>query len=369
MDTPRKVVVLGSTGSIGRQALDVVRSNPDLHVVGLAAGSDRRQLERQADEFGAEHVGLGPDEAAVLAAVDEADVVLNGIVGAAGLRASVAALEAGKTLALANKESLVAAGEVCRRAAARGGGAIVPVDSEHAAIAHCLDGAPRVAVEGIVLTASGGPFRNRADLASVTPHEALQHPNWAMGPKITIDCATLMNKGLEMIEAHHLFALDYDRIEVVVHPQSIVHGGVRFADGSMLLQAAPPDMRIPIQAALTGTHAVPSGQRVELASLGSLDFEPPDVERFPALALASEAGRLGGPFPAALNAANEVAVAAFLQGGIGFTDIPAVVATVLDTQDAADVLELEDVLEVDAHARRRAGEVVGRGIAVGGGAA
>ncbi|HEX2049574.1 MAG TPA: 1-deoxy-D-xylulose-5-phosphate reductoisomerase [Actinomycetota bacterium] len=355
----RRIVVLGSTGSIGRQALDVIAARDDMRVVGLAAGSDRAQLDAQARATGAHFACLGAEAAVELARLPKADVVLNAIVGAAGLRASTAALEAGKVLALANKESLVAGGEVCRAAAARGGGTIVPVDSEHAAIAQCLEGRAGADVARIVLTASGGPFRTRGDLSAVTPAEALAHPTWTMGPKITVDSATLMNKGLEVIEAHHLFGFGYDDIDVVVHPQSVVHGAVELADGSVVLQAAPADMRIPIQAALTyPQRGTLSFERIDFDKLGVLEFEPVDRERFPALSLAYDAGRRGGTHPAVLNAANEVAVGAFLSGELPFTGIADVVAGVLSEHDGAAGDDLGAVLAADAWARRRARSLV-----------
>ena len=356
----RRVVILGSTGSIGRQALDVVRTNSDLFdVVGLCAGSDARSLEAQVEEFGSPHFGLGEEAAVRLAALEEADVVLNAIVGAAGLRASVAALEAGQRLALANKESLVAGGEVCLRAAAQSGGEIVPVDSEHAAIAQALQGVPPYAVSRVVLTASGGPFRRRSDLRRVRPEEALNHPTWSMGKKITVDSASLMNKGLEVIEAHHLFGLDYDRIGVVVHPQSIVHGIVELTDGTTLLHAAPADMRIPIQAALGTRDTVRRVcDAVDLTEVGTLQFEPLDSRRFRAVGLCYEAGRQGLSYPAVLNAANEEAVHAFLNARISFTDIPGVIESVLSSHEPVDAKDLASVLGADRWARQEATRLV-----------
>ena len=353
---PTRVVVLGSTGSIGRQAIEVAKAHPDrLEVVGLATGSDEATLRAQADDLGVRHTALGGDESAELATLDHADVVLNAVVGAAGLKASVAALDAGKTLALANKESLVAGGPVCRRALERGGGRIVPVDSEHVAIAQCLRGTSMDEVARVTLTASGGPFRETPDLDAVTPDQALQHPTWKMGPKITIDCATLMNKGLEVIEAHFLFDLDYERISVVVHPQSLVHGIVEFRDGSSVLQAAPPDMRLPIQSALLGEERIWSGlDAVDLSTAGALEFEPVDRERFPALDLAYEAGRRGDSFPAVLNAANEEAVNAFLAKSLPFTEITQVVEETLSSHTPTPIEDLEAVLEVDGWARDHA---------------
>ena len=354
------VVILGATGSIGRQAIDVIKANPERFVViGLSAGTDAAGLEVLARELNVTRTALGPDEAVSLARDVEGDIVLNGIVGAAGLRATVAALERGARVALANKESLVAGGVACERAAERGGGSIVPVDSEHAALSQCLEGRDRAEVARLIVTASGGPFRERADLTSVTPDEALQHPTWSMGPKITIDSATLMNKGLEVIEAHHLFGFDYDAIDVVVHPQSIVHGMVELVDGTLLMQAATTDMRIPIQAALGSPDRF--GSRlpgIDLRAAGRLDFEPVDRDRFPCIDLGYAAGRTARSMPAVLNAANEEAVAAFLAGRIGFTDIPRVIEGVMDAHEPFDVDELEAVLAADDAGRRGATDVM-----------
>ena len=363
---PRRVAILGSTGSIGTQALDVVRANPELlKVAALVAGSDADALARQAAEFNVDTTGLGSTAAEDIASMDGVDVVLNAVVGAAGLRASVAALSSGKVLALANKESLVAGGEVCNGAAAAGAGSIVPVDSEHAALFQCLstDGSP---ASSVVLTASGGPFRERRDLSDVTVDEALAHPTWSMGKKVTIDSATLMNKGLEVIEAHHLFGFDYDDIDVVVHPQSVVHAAVRCADGTMVMQAAPPDMRLPIQTALTWPFAAAGHvATIDLAEVGRLTFEPVDRARFPSLDLAYSAGREGGTYPAALNAANEVAVGAFLDGAIGFLDIASVVESVLEVHEAGDAFSLDDVLVSDAAARDAARRSIEDRVGVG----
>ncbi|HZA41280.1 MAG TPA: 1-deoxy-D-xylulose-5-phosphate reductoisomerase [Actinomycetota bacterium] len=360
--TPTNLAILGSTGSIGRQAIDVVLAHPDRwRIVGLAAGSDGAALAEQVAQTGADHSGLGADYALHLATLPEIDLVLNAIVGAAGLRASAAALGAGKTLALANKESLVAGGRICLDAARRGGGSIVPVDSEHAAISQCLEARASESVERIVLTASGGPFRTRRLLDDVSPDEALAHPTWSMGPKISIDSATLMNKGLEVIEAHYLFGLDYDHIDVVVHPQSLVHGVVVFADGSMLLQAAPTDMRIPIQAALSHPDRLPFPvERIDLEKVASLAFEPVDHNRFPCLRLAYEAGRKGGSFPAVLNAANEEAVNAFLLGFISFPSIPTVIESVLEAHAGNDTDDLDVMLDIDAWARSQARRIMRR---------
>jgi 1-deoxy-D-xylulose-5-phosphate reductoisomerase len=358
----RRVVILGSTGSIGRQALEVIQSHPDhFEVVGLVAGRDADSLASQARDFPGAESGLGEEAAVRVAALDQADIVLNAIVGAAGLRASLSALSNGKTLALANKESLIAGGELCLAAAERGGGRIVAVDSEHAAIAQCLAHTRRSDVKRIVLTASGGPFRSTPDLSRVTPEDALKHPTWNMGPKITIDCATLMNKGLEMIEAHYLFDLPYDSIDVLIHPQSVVHGIVELNDGSMLMQAAPTDMRIPLQAALSDPEMLESPvDPLDLADASPLAFEPVDLERFPSVRLAEHAGRSGQTYPAALNAANEVAVRAFLQGEIGFMDIPSVVEEVLDRHEPLDATVESNVFEADGGARRHARTVSSR---------
>jgi 1-deoxy-D-xylulose-5-phosphate reductoisomerase len=364
----QKVVLLGATGSIGRQALEVIRALPErLEVIGLVAGHDADALAELARAFPGAATGLGPDAAVEMAGSSDADVVLNAIVGAAGLRASIAALGSGKTLALANKESLVAGGEVCRAARSRGGGTMVPVDSEHVAVAQCLEGRDRSTVKRIVLTASGGPFRTRADLSEVTVQEALAHPTWSMGPKITIDCATLINKGLEVIEAHFLFDIDPDDIAVVVHPQSLVHAMVELVDGSFVMQAAPTDMRIPIQAALTWPDRLPSPvAALEPRTMGPLTFEVLDERRFPAVQLAYQVLRAGRTFPAALNAANEIAVEAFLDERLSFETIAGVVAEVIDSHEPGDATTLEGVLDADKRARKSAQGVIERlGAAVG----
>jgi 1-deoxy-D-xylulose-5-phosphate reductoisomerase len=356
----KNVVILGCTGSIGRQALEVIGAHSDRwNVLGLAAGSDDRSLRAQVRATAAPHHGLGADAAIELATLPEADIVLNAIVGAAGLRPSLAALEAGKMLALANKESLVAGGSLCMEAATLGGGDIVPVDSEHAAIAQALQGADPRSVHRIVITASGGPFRTRKELNDVSVDEALQHPTWSMGPKITVDSATMMNKGLEVIEAHFLFGLDYEFIDILVHPQSVVHGIVEWTDGSMLIQAAPPDMRIPIQAALAWPERLqPAFERVDLNKVRTLQFEEVDHSRFPCISLAYEAGRRGNSYPAVLNAANEEAVNAFLVESLPFTGIPHVIEKVLELHDDAAADHLDALLDVDAWARSQARRLV-----------
>ncbi|GIU89454.1 MAG: 1-deoxy-D-xylulose 5-phosphate reductoisomerase [Acidimicrobiia bacterium] len=363
----RGVVVLGSTGSIGTQALDVIARHPDeFHVVALAAGRNVDLLERQRAEHGVpdELARAGADDAvlAELAAHPDADVVLNAVVGFAGLPATLAALHAGKRLALANKESLIAGGPVVAKARAAGGGEIVPVDSEHSAIWQALRAGRPAEVRRIVLTASGGPFRGRtiAELAHVRPADALAHPTWNMGAKITIDSSTLMNKGLEVIEAHELFGADYDAIDVVVHPQSVVHGMVEFTDGATIAQLSMPDMRLPIGLALGAPDrlAEPFGA-LDWQTLGELTFEPPDRATFRCLDLAYAAGRAGGAAPAVLSAANEVAVEAFLTGCARWTDIAEIVTEVLD-QGTGNADEVADVLEADRVARQRATAAVER---------
>ena len=393
----RDIVVLGSTGSIGVQAIDVIRRNPDLfRAVGLAAGgSDPATLAAQALELGVEAVAIakasaaedvlvafyaeakrrgfsagqypvpkilaGPDAATELAGY-ESDVVLNGITGSIGLRPTLAALDAGRTLALANKESLIVGGPLVTAAAKPD--QIVPVDSEHSALAQCLRGGRRDEVRKLVITASGGPFRgrNRDELAGVTPEQALNHPTWDMGPVITINSATLVNKGLEVIEAHLLFGVPFDDIEVVVHPQSIVHSMVEFIDGSTLAQASPPSMKIPIALALGWPDRVPeAAPPCDWSTASTWEFYPLDDEAFPAVALARKAGRRGGTAPAVYNAANEECVAAFQDGRLSFTGIVDTVATVLAEHppDAAgNVLSLDDVLAADSWARVRARELV-----------
>ena len=358
MGAVRRIAVLGSTGSIGRQALDVARAHPErFEVVALVAHSDREGLAHQAEELGVSDLGFGVEGAVEAAMREDVDVVLNAVVGAAGLRATLAALASGKVLALANKESMVAAGELCRRTALEGGGVIVPVDSEHAALAQCLEGRARETIGAVVLTASGGPFRSRNDLAGVTPEEALAHPTWRMGPKITIDCATLMNKGLEVIEAHYLFGFSYDAIRVLVHPQSVVHAMVELVDGSVIMQAAAPDMRLPIQAALSAPDRLPSiASPLDLST--PLQFEPLDPGRWPAVGLAYSAGRAGKTFPAVLNAANEEAVRAFLGGAVSFLDITRITEEVLAEHDPTEADEIDSVLDADAWARDRARRVI-----------
>jgi 1-deoxy-D-xylulose-5-phosphate reductoisomerase len=361
-----RVAVLGSTGSVGTQALDVVRNHRDRYeVVALAAGRNTTMLSAQAAEFGvaekwARSCADDPTVLAELAAYPDADVVLNAVVGFAGLPATIAALEQGKRLALANKESLIAGGPVVNAVRARGGGEIVPVDSEHSALYQALRAGRPAEVRRLILTASGGPFRgrSRAELALVTVADALKHPTWDMGAKITIDSSTLMNKGLEVIEANELFGVGFDRVDVVVHPQSVIHGMVEFTDGATIAQLSMPDMRLPIGLALGAPDRLdePFGA-IDWTELSQLTFEAPDLEAFPCLRLAYEAGRAGGGAPATLSGANEVAVEAFLAGRIPWLAISAVNQAVLD-QGVGNVVEVADVLEVDRVARERALEVV-----------
>ena len=340
-----RIALLGATGSIGRQALDVIAANPGLELVAATSGSTPIDGLAPLTQTGGDPTGLLERA--------EPDVVLNATLGFAGLSATMWALEHGVTLALANKESLVAAGELALAARRRGGGALLPVDSEHSALFQC---ALAGEAEALVLTASGGPFhgRTRAELADVTPEDALAHPTWNMGAKITIDSATLANKGLEVIEAHFLFGLPYDRIEVVVHPTSIVHGVVRFRDGAALAHLGYPDMRVPISYALTYPERAATPIPALDLTAGPLEFFEPDVETFRMLALAREAGERGGTYPCAFNAANEVAVAAFLEGRIGFLDVDALVADVLERVDGAPARDLDELREADRRARELA---------------
>ena len=350
----RRVALLGATGSIGRQALEVIDAHDDLKVVALASGSQR--LDVIAASHDVEHVQVGGDLTEILDA-SEPDFVLNAVVGFAGVGATLWALERGVTLALANKESLVAAGDLAVAAWKQGGGLLLPVDSEHSAVFQCLEGRAPETIDSLVLTASGGPFRNRslADLESVTVEDALAHPTWSMGPKITVDSATLANKGLELIEAHYLFGLPYERIEVVVHPSSVVHSLVRFRDGAALAHLGYPDMRVPISYALTyPERRATSMPALDFSAGFTLEFEPPDAERFPLLPLAREAGERGGTYPCAFNAANEVAVAAFLDGRIGFLEIAPLVEDALAEVEGAPARDVPELVEVDAGARRLA---------------
>ena len=375
----RTLAILGSTGSIGTQALDVVRAEPGRHeVVALAAGSSVALLAEQVAEFRPKVVAVtdeskrqelldavppgtevlaGPEVLADLAR--SADTILNAVVGFAGLDVTLAALGAGKRLALANKESLIAGGPVVQAVRRTPGAELLPVDSEHCAVHQCLRASDRAVeeVSRIVLTASGGPFRGRSleDLAGITVEQALAHPTWAMGPKITIDSSTLMNKGLEVIEAHELFGTPYDQVEVVVHPQSVVHSMVEFTDGATVAQLSLPDMRLCIGYALSWPErlSTPYG-RIDWDALERLDFEPPDLRTFRCLGLAYDAGRAGGLAPAVLNAANEVAVAAFLEGALAWTSIPDILERVVSGHDGGPADSAEAVVDADRRARAKA---------------
>ena len=381
----RQIALLGSTGSIGTQALDVVRDNADrFEVYALVARQNAGLLAQQAREFRPEVVVIadeqyyaplkealadlpmkvwaGADAIADVVQMAPVDVVLTAMVGYAGLRPTLAALEAGKAVALANKETLVVAGELVTATARRTGAPILPVDSEHSAIFQCLVGQDASAVEKVILTASGGPFRTttREALADVTPAEALRHPNWSMGAKVTIDSASMMNKGFEMIEARWLFGLPPERIEVVVHPQSIVHSMVQFADGAVMAQLGTPDMHLPIAYALAYPHRLRSAApRLDFAQLSTLTFEAPDRERFRNLDYAYEAARRGGNMPCILNAADEVAVAAFLSGKIGFLAMSDLIAETMARTTFIATPTYDDYVQTDAEARRIATEITG----------
>ncbi len=387
MSRPLGLAVLGTTGSIGTQTLDVVRRHPDeLQVRSVAVNRRVADLDRLL----AEHAAACPDHPAPRVAVADAaareeaarlprlrdsllaggadglreaveladvDCVVNGLVGAAGLAPTLWAAGRRLRIALANKESLVVGGELVRRAVARSGAELLPVDSEHSAIAQCLSGRRPTEIESLVLTASGGPFRTTpaAELRRVTREQVLDHPTWKMGPKITVDSATLMNKGLEVIEAHHLFGLPYDAIRVVVHPASIVHSAVVFRDGALVAQLGQPDMRVPLLYALSGErHWSLDGPRLDLAALGRLEFEEPDPDRFPCLRLAGQAGAEGGRAPIVLNAANEVAVEALLADRLEYWRLPEIIASVLEKIPQGPVTDLQEALAVDARARKTA---------------
>jgi 1-deoxy-D-xylulose-5-phosphate reductoisomerase len=343
----KRIALLGATGSIGRQALEIVDAHPGLELSAAASGS-------QPIDGLAPITQVGGDLTELLERT-EPDLVLNAVLGFAGLPATLWCLERGVHLALANKESIVAGGELAMQAHARGRGLLLPVDSEHSALHQCLDGRAPETVHSVVVTASGGPFRGRTrdDLADVTPEEALAHPTWSMGAKITVDSATLANKGLELIEAHFLFGLPYDWIEVAIHPTSVVHALVRFRDGAALAHLGYPDMRVPISYALTyPERAETSIPPLDVASGLTLEFSAPDLETFPLLALAREAGKRGGTYPCAFNAANEVAVAAFLEGRLPFLGIADVVEEALAAADGAPARDLDELVEADAAARR-----------------
>jgi len=372
----RKLVILGSTGSIGTQALEIAAASQELQVVGLAAGSSWELLLEQARQHGVPAVAFADPEAAreatdawsgrvldgeegirELIASSDADLVLNGMVGAAGLGPTVVALTEGIDVALANKESLVIGGELTMALAEGTGARLLPVDSEHSALHQLIGGEQPGTIERLVLTASGGPFRGRADLSEVSVEDALAHPTWSMGGRITIDSATLMNKGFEAIEAHHLFGVPYERIDVVVHPQSIVHSLIDLNDGATMAHLGHPDMRVPISYALHfPERADVDVPRLDLARVGELTFEEPDLETFACLRLALEAGKAGGTAPCVLNAADEVSVAAFLAGRIPFTGIAEAIADVLSEMPATPLGHFDDLFAADEEARRRTEE-------------
>jgi 1-deoxy-D-xylulose-5-phosphate reductoisomerase len=373
---PKRVLILGSTGSIGEQALDVIANSEELEIAGLSANRDWERLLSQARDAGtsllalcdpeaaataqshADHARVLPGEEGIRTLITDAepDLVLNAIVGTAGLGPTIVALTEGIDVALANKESLVVGGELVTALAEAAEARILPVDSEHSALHQLLRGEGPGTVERLVLTASGGPFRGRTDLTGVTPQEALDHPTWEMGGRITIDSATLLNKGLELIEAHHLFGIPYERIDVVIHRQSIVHALIELNDGAQLAHLGHPDMRVPISYALhEPERADVTVPRLDLAAVGELSFEEPDLDTFPCLRLAREAGVAGGTAPCVLNAADEVAVAAFLAGTISFEAIPSVIAATLETVEPEPITHFDDLYAADARAREIAG--------------
>ena len=381
----RSLAILGSTGSIGTQALDVVRRNPErFRVIGLsAAGANQELLVGQIREFLPPYVAIadedaatdiktrlgaqkgtelivGPDATEILARETESDIVLNGLVGSAGLAPTLAALQAGKTLALANKESLVVGGELVMDLVKGEPERLLPVDSEHAALAMALRHERREDLKRLVITGSGGPFRGwtRGELGRASVKEALQHPVWTMGPKITIDSATLMNKGLEVIEAHHLFDIEYSQIHVLIHPEGVVHAMVEFRDGSMRAEMASADMRLPIQLALAWPERLPTGVEPVPLTERPLNFEPVDHEAFPAVDLAYRVGGLGQTFPAVMNAANEVAVMAFLEGKIQLTRIVEIVQGVVDEHEPASIVSVVNIERADTWARQRTAEII-----------
>lgn len=382
-DGPRRVTILGSTGSIGCSTIDLIERDPDAYVVeALTANRSVEALAEQARRFNARFVAIAdPDcydalksamsgttaeiaagpEAIIEAAARDADWVMAGIVGAAGLEPTLQAVRAGAVVAFANKECLVCAGDLMLEEIAKSGATLLPVDSEHNAIFQVFEFERRDSIEKIILTASGGPFRETSleDMRKVTPAQAVAHPNWDMGAKISVDSATMMNKGLELIEAYYLFGIPEDRIDVLVHPQSIIHSMVSYIDGSVLAQLGTPDMRTPISYTLAWPQRMTSpSARLDLGEIATLTFEAPDSERFPALNLAREALKTGGSAPTILNASNEVAVAGFLDGKLGFLDIPRVVAETLEKMPGSSIASVEDVLSVDGAAREVATEIM-----------
>ncbi len=371
----KKIAVLGSTGSIGTQTLEVVRSNADMEIVALAAGTSVEMMEKQIREFTPRIAGMWTEEAAAdlrariadlnvkvvagmdglleIATMEESDVLVTAIVGMIGIRPTIAAIEAGKDIALANKETLVTAGHIIMPLAKEKGVSILPVDSEHSAIFQSLNGEPKNRIEKILLTASGGPFRGKTyeELKHIQVEDALKHPNWAMGRKITIDSSTLVNKGLEVIEAKWLFGVNFDQVQVVVHPQSIIHSAVQFVDGAVIAQLGTPDMKLPIQYALTyPDRRCMDGKRMDLFSLGQLTFEAPDVETFPGLALAYQAGNIAGSMPTVYNAANEKAVALFLDRKIAYLQIPQLIQECMEHHKVIPNPSVEEILATEQEA-------------------
>ena len=383
----KNISILGSTGSIGMNALDVIKDNPTrFKVVALSAHRNVSMLKKQIDQFKPKIVSVVDQESArelekivdpafgteilfgadgyrQVASIKEADMVISSMVGSAGLLPTIEAIEAGKDIALANKEVMVMAGEIVVNKARMKGVNILPVDSEHSAVFQCLSGHRHADIKRIILTASGGPFLNlsREELENVKPEQALKHPNWKMGPKVTIDSASMMNKGLEIIEAKWFFLVDIDHIEVQIHPQSIIHSMVEYVDGSVIAQLGVPDMRIPIAYALSYPERISRTEPyLDLPKVGHLEFFSPDLEKFPNLGLACDAGRIGGTHPAVLNAANEVAVESFLKGSIRFTDMPKMIKEVLSSHQTRQNPTIEDILSTDRWAREKANEIAER---------
>ncbi len=375
----KNITILGSTGSIGMQALEVIRYNKDkFHVKALACNSNIAVLKKQIEDFGPEVACVFDQERAddiraqvdievlsgmkgliELAKLDSADTLLNSLVGSIGVRPTVEGIKSGKDIALANKETLVAAGDIVNDLLQKNGVALKPIDSEHSAIFQCLNGEKSEAVKRIIITCSGGSFRDKTmdELKTVTKEDALKHPNWNMGAKITIDSATLMNKGLEVIEAHHLFGIGYDDIDVLIHPQSIIHSLVEFVDTSVIAQLGWPDMKIPIQYALTHPSRIQNDLKsLDLAKVSQLNFSKPDLARFPCLDYAYSSGRMGGSMPCAMNAANEAAVDGFLSGKIGFMDIPRLVNETISLHKALKNPELDEILEIDCRIKKEVQE-------------
>lgn len=373
-----KIAILGSTGSIGTQTLDIVRKNKDLEVVGIAAGSNIAMLEEQIREFHPRLAAVGDEKKAEelrvrvkdtdckvaggmdglleLAAIEESQILVTAIVGMIGIRPTIEGMKAGKDIALANKETLVTAGHLIMPLAKEYGVKILPVDSEHSAIFQALNGEAHKTIDKLLITASGGPFRGRKtrDLENIQVEDALKHPNWAMGQKITIDSATLVNKGLEVMEAKWLFGMDLNQIQVVVQPQSVIHSMVQFTDGSIIAQLGTPDMRIPIQYALyRGTRRYLDGERLDFAKLGSITFENPDMETFKGLPLAMEAARVGGSMPTVFNAANEKAVALFLQRKIRFLDIYKIIEDAMERHEVVSSPTVEEILKIEQEIYKR----------------